>query len=73
MDTFLSQFASHGPIGLIAALALWAYFKKDRQVSTLYRRLEAKGEKMVERYHLLGTETVETLKALVDSLEGGDR
>lgn len=72
MDTFLSQFASHGPIGLVAALALWAYFRKDKQVDMLYRRLECKGEQMVERYHLLGTETVETLKTLIDSLEGGD-
>jgi len=69
MDAILTQLASHGPIGLIAALALWAYFKKDKQASALYRRLESRAEQMVDRYHLLGSETNETLKALIDSLE----
>jgi len=69
MESLIGDLVSHGPIGLLAAIAIWAYWKKDKQASALYRRLESRAEQMVDRYHTLGTETNETLKALIDSLE----
>lgn len=69
MEPILTELISTGPIGIIAAIAIWIAWKKDKQVDVLYQRLAEKSEKMVEKYSILGSELNSTLQALVDALD----
>ena len=72
MDAILTALLQQGPFGIVAALCLWALWRKDKQVETLYRRLEGKSDSMLAKYYLLGTEMNETIKALMKAMEDGD-
>lgn len=67
-DQILSKFAEHGITGLVAALALWVAWKKDRQVTELQTRLTAQAEKNAEKYHEYAMEQRDTMKALTDAV-----
>ncbi len=74
MDILLEILRQTGLAG-IAAIAIWFAIRKDKQVTRLYDRLEAKTEKYLEKYTTLSTELNETVSALTDALnldpEGG--
>lgn len=69
MEGVLLEIAKQGVLGLVAVLAVIIAFKKDKQVSALHDRLEAKSDKMADKYYTLATELKETMQALTDSLE----
>ncbi len=73
MDQFLGQLVNYGVAGVVAALAILALIRKDKQVNALFGRLEDKSDKMIEKYHQLGKELNETMKALVESLDKSGR
>lgn len=73
MDQFLGQLVNYGVAGVVAALAILALIRKDKQVNALFGRLEDKSDKMTEKYHQLGKELNETMKALVESLDKSGR
>ena len=68
LDVILEILKQTGLAGL-AAIMTWLWIRKDRQVTRLYDRLEAKTEKYSEKYSALSTELNETVAALTDALE----
>lgn len=68
MDQLISLLGNHGPMGLVAAVALWWAWKKDRQVSALTRRLIEKSEKDGDKYHQFALEATNTMKALTSAV-----
>ena len=63
------ELIKQGGFAAVAALAFWFAMKKDRQVTLLYDRLEAKSEKYLEQHNELAKELNETITALTDALE----
>jgi len=74
LDIILEILKQAGLAGL-AAIMTWLWIRKDRQVTRLYDRLEAKTEKYSEKYSALSAELNETVGALTEALnldeEGG--
>ena len=70
MNDILAAVMANGPMGLVAAVALVALYRKDKEVKALYVRLEDRGIKMTEKYHLLAMEITQTIRALMDTLRG---
>lgn len=74
MNVLLEILRQTGLAG-IAIIAIWFAIRKDKQVTRLYDRLEAKTEKYSEKYSALSTELNETVGALTEALnldeEGG--
>jgi len=70
MNDILAAVMANGPMGLVAAIALIALYRKDKEVKALYVRLEDRGIKMTEKYHLLAMEITRTIRALMDTLRG---
>ena len=70
MNDILAAVMANGPMGLVAAVALVALYRKDKEVKALYVRLEDRGIKMTEKYHLLAIEITQTIRALMDTLRG---
>ena len=69
MENLIFELLKQGGFAAVAALAFWFAMKKDRQVTVLYDRLEAKSEKYLEQHLKLEGELNETVSALVDALE----
>jgi len=67
LDAILEILKQTGLAGL-AAIMTWLWIRKDRQVTRLYDRLEAKTEKYSEKYSALSAELNETVAALTDAL-----
>jgi hypothetical protein len=72
MDKLLEQLAASGPLGIIAALAIWVAWKKDQELKSVNALLLTKTELFLDRYHKLGYELKLTLKSWVDSVEPED-
>lgn len=74
MNVLLEILRQTGLAG-VAIIAIWFAIRKDRQVTRLYDRLEAKTEKYSEKYSALSAELNETVGALTEALnldeEGG--
>lgn len=68
LDPILTKFLEHGVVGLIAALAIWVAFRKDKQVSELQTRLVEQAEKNGQKYHEYAMEQQSTMKALTDAV-----
>jgi len=71
MNTLLEILRQTGLAG-IAVIAIWFAIRKDRQVTRLYDRLEAKTEKYLAKYTSLSTELNETIAALTDAVGEGE-
>jgi len=69
MEGILAELAKQGILGLVATLAIIVAWRKDKQVNALYSRLEARAEKMLDKYHILASELKMTLHELVRDLE----
>lgn len=67
MDVLLEVLRQTGLAG-VATLSIWFAVRKDRQVTRLYDRLEAKTDKYIEKYTALSVELNETIDALTDAL-----
>ena len=73
--TILTELIASGPIGLIAAIAIWTAYKKDRQLQFLYERTLKREEQRGKRDRLVMDELNQTLIALTehaDTHEGDD-
>jgi|GEM_PF-4427456 len=68
LETLLEICKQAGLAG-IAIVAIWFWIRKDRQVTRLYDRLEAKAEKYLEKYVALSTELNDTIATLTDTLD----
>lgn len=73
MDEILRILAENGVGGVIAAIAIWVAWQKDKQVTTLWGQLVAKSDAMRERYHTLASELNATLEALSEALFEDDK
>jgi hypothetical protein len=73
MDEILRVLAEHGIAGVIAAIAIWIAWQKDKQVTSLWGQLVAKSDAMRERYHTLATELNATLEALSEAIFEDDK
>lgn len=68
MDQILRILAENGVGGVIAAIAIYVAWQKDKQVTSLWVKLIEKSDAMRERYHTLATELNATLEALSEAL-----
>lgn len=68
IDPILQKFLEHGILGLIAALAIFVAWKKDRMVHALQDRLIEKTEKDADKYYQFATEMNNTMKALTNAV-----
>lgn len=71
MEGLIADLLKQGAFAATAAIAFWIAWRKDRQVTALYDRLEAKSEKYLEQYNRLAVELNDTIAALADSIETG--
>jgi len=62
----LLKLLAQGPVGIIAALAIWVAWKKDQQLKSLYENTLVRSEKMLDRYHMAVASLNETLHTLVE-------
>lgn len=69
MEGVLAELAKQGILGLVATLAIYVAWRKDKQVTALYARLENRAEKMMDKYHALASELKMTLHELCRDLE----
>lgn len=69
MESLLLKILEQGGFAVVAVLAIYFAMRKDKQVSSLYERLEAKSEKYVEKYAKLSSELEKTISVLVETLE----
>lgn len=61
----LGTFMDQGVLGAVAAIAIFIAWKKDKQVTALYKRLENKSEKSSEKYHNLADELGKTMESIL--------
>lgn len=64
MEQLLIQLLSHGPIGLVAAIALWFAWSKDKEIKRLYHRMISKEEKRAEWMSKLFSEVNQTVRVV---------
>ena len=69
MDDLLLELLKQGGFAAVAGLSIWWAIRKDRQVISLYDRLERKSEKYLEQHNKLAKELNDTISALADALE----
>jgi len=69
MEGLLLGLVKQGVFAVVAALAFWFAWRKDKQVAALYDRLEKKSEKYVEKYSELAKELNDTTTALAKALD----
>lgn len=68
MDTLLQGLAASGPIGIIAAIAIFVAWKKDQQIDELNKAMLTMQEKMLDRYHLAISEVNKAVRVLHEEL-----
>jgi hypothetical protein len=66
MDELLRQLAASGPIGIIAAIAIFIAWKKDQQLKALYERTLEKLEADRDRNYRTLKELNQTVGALAE-------
>lgn len=64
MEQLLIALLGHGPIGLVAAIALWFAWKKDQEVKKLYHRMISREEKRAQWVHEIFSEVNRTVRML---------
>jgi len=65
----LVELLKQGGLAAVAVIAIYVALKKDKQVTSLYDRLEAKSEKYLEQHLRLEKELKETISALGNALK----
>lgn len=66
MDELLRQLAAFGPGGLIAAIAIYIAWHKDKQVQDANKAMIAMQATILDKYHGAINETNATIRALAD-------
>lgn len=64
MEDLIAQLLGHGPIGLVAAIALWFAYSKDKEVKKLYNKMISREEKRAQWVASIFTETNKTVRML---------
>ena len=70
MDELLTQLGASGPIGVIAAIAIWVAWRKALMVAELYEKMLARTEKDRELSKALAEELSKMVQTL--SHDGDD-
>lgn len=68
METLLQALGASGPIGIIAAIAIYVAWKKDQQIDELNAAMLTMQEKMLDRYHLAIAEVNKAVRVLHEEL-----
>lgn len=69
MSDWVFELLKQGGLALVAGIAMFVAWRKDRLCCALYDRLERKSEKFLEQLLALERELNETIAALVDAIE----
>jgi len=69
MSDWVLELLRQGGLTLVAGIAMFVAWRKDRLCCALYDRLERKSEKFLEQLLALERELNETIAALVDAIE----
>jgi Tfp pilus assembly protein PilE len=69
VDELLRQLAAFGPGGVIAAIAIYTAWHKDKQLQAANTAMLSMQERMLERYYAAINETNATVRALIDGEE----
>lgn len=64
MEQLIIMLLGHGPIGFVAAIALWFAWKKDQEVKKLYGRMISREEKRAQWVHEIFSEVNQTVRML---------
>jgi hypothetical protein len=74
VETVIESLASHGIVGVIAALALWFAVRKDKELSAERKeRLQDAKDGMKLALEIQGTvnKNVDKLREILDAIKGG--
>lgn len=66
MDELLKQLAASGPLGIVAAIAMWVAYKKDQQLQALYAKMFDNANKERELTNTLARELSRTVGVIVE-------
>ena len=67
--SLIKELIAQGGMGLLAAIALYVAYKKDRMVDALYTRLVEKSEKDSDKYQQLAGVQNETMRELTEAVD----
>jgi hypothetical protein len=74
VEPIIESLASHGIVGVIAALALWAAWRKDKELTAERKeRLQDAKDGMKLALEIQGTvnKNVDKLREILDAIKGG--
>lgn len=69
LDEIFRQLASHGPIGVVAIIAIYVAYRKDQEYGKIVERMLAMQARQLELYHGAIHEVNKTIQALTNDID----